>query len=775
MKLYSIARKIIIALSTICVAANVSAFEFRVLMRAGESGPVITDIVPAAFTENHDFIANGVYQPQDSTYRFTDIQDEKILIIYKIGENFHGQSLDLPQELYELCIPENLLQELAVPEHLGELTVEGRNQYTDANKTTYIPTKKEKRISSGGIELLQRMGISSLYVDPMSKTVTTAAGDGIELFIDMQPASTQEVSMLRAVDIQTVEFLESPSDPRFRGARYVLNYVLVKYEYGGYTVADAHQRVIAQRGDYSVYSRYTKGRMLYDAAGGFGYISDSHSGQDNTSVYVFPEMTLEKRSLDDGAHSSSRNGYGTFKAVWQSPSASIANTASISGRNTPHDILRSSVSYRPGIFPDETSEKQSHSSNLSAVWSGNYYFTLPWELSLSVMPTASYSKYRSSYSYIESSTITNDSHDKTWSYNVLASLEKKIGKQSIGLRLGNNGSGNSVTYYGTVPSDAHGSMYGGLADISANVRFGKFWGQANAGIKLSYQTVSGEKDNDISPAYFITAGYSFSPYSQMSVYSNYTPYTVPMSMKSDNMVLTDNLSALRGNPHLKQGAFFNLGVRYNFNPTRKFGVAAYWTFTRYSNMIVSNYNPGEYIGRQVMIHSYENNGFLNNHSYGVNLSVKCLNNNLQLYGGVRGLTVAYRSLTSAHGTRLSYYGQILYLFGAFYASASYNSHVKSIGYATRNETPGFYQVTVGWGNGDWNISAMASNPSVSSYKNGYYSIDTPYYSIHNQSYGSPYHRFFSFNVRYSFSYGKKIQRDGNPGKLQGNGSGILEF
>ena len=85
------------------------------------------------------------------------------------------------------------------------------------------------------------MALADLYVDPMTKSVTTASGNSVEFFIDMQPATQAEVEMLRTTDIQTIEYLEAPSDPRFHGARYAVNYVLVKYDYGGYTSLSGQQ------------------------------------------------------------------------------------------------------------------------------------------------------------------------------------------------------------------------------------------------------------------------------------------------------------------------------------------------------------------------------------------------------------------------------------------------------------------------------------------------------------------------------------------------------
>ncbi len=40
---------------------------------------------------------------------------------------------------------------------------------------------------------------------------------------------------LRTPDVKKVEYLEFPTDPRFRGAQRVINIIVQEYAYGGYT------------------------------------------------------------------------------------------------------------------------------------------------------------------------------------------------------------------------------------------------------------------------------------------------------------------------------------------------------------------------------------------------------------------------------------------------------------------------------------------------------------------------------------------------------------
>lgn len=754
---------------------TVEATDLRVKMVVEESGEVLTDIVPSAHTRTMEYISTGEFQP-DSTFLFRNMPERDLLILYHIGEDIWGDSVPtpIPQDLFYVYVPQKLVDTQHKTEVLGELNVEGRNQYTEGKKTTFIPTKKEKKISSGGIELLSNMALAQLRVDPMEGSVTTASGESISLYIDMQPASQQEVSMLRAMDIETVEFLVSPADPRFKGDRYVLNYVLVKYEYGGYTVLDGQQRFIRNAGTYNVYSRNTIGKMLYDISGGFEYSSDKHLGRELMNRYEFPDLTLEKISTDDEGHRSRRNGYGSMRATYQSEKMSIANTIGLSGMNIPSDRLHGMVRYNhPELYPDEDSYSFKHSSNFSLSWMGNYFFNLPNQFSLSLTPSASYSRYRNVSRYIENTEVSNDSRDKAWKYSLFAMLGKKIGAWEVGGSSWITHSGNSMTYSGTIASESHAHKVWGQTTAYANMTFNRFWANAKAGLTYQRSVTDGVAYNNVAPWYFIQAGYNINNHNNMVFYSHYSVFEAPQNMKSDNLVLMNNLEAMRGNPYLKNSGILKFGLTYNFNPNSRFGISAYWNFNRLSDAIVQNYTAEMFGGQPVMVQTFENNGFIASNDYGLNVSFKCLNSNLRLNAGLQGNTSAWHSVEHYNGTYLSYFGQATYMLNQFYISAKYSSRSKNVNPGTRSENPDYYMITAGWGNGDWNVMVTALNPTVGNYRSGSSLTEIGSYRSWSQTYSSAYHRQFVLSVRYSFSYGKKVPQGEQLGPVEGAGSALL--
>ena len=79
---------------------------------------------------------------------------------------------------------------------------------------------------------------------------------------------------IRAEDVKRVEVYDFPSDPRFGGAKHVVNFVMEKYEFGGYTKINGNQYTIYNQGEYNAFTKFAYKRMVYDVGVDFGYVHE---------------------------------------------------------------------------------------------------------------------------------------------------------------------------------------------------------------------------------------------------------------------------------------------------------------------------------------------------------------------------------------------------------------------------------------------------------------------------------------------------------------------
>lgn len=184
-----------------------------------------------------------------------------------------------------------------LPIKLKGLTVEVETASLIADKSVYLPTQRQKNASQTATDLLVRMAIPQLNAQMGSSSISTAAGQSVAMYIDYVPASESDLKMMKVTDVKTVEYLEYPSDPRFGGNRYVVNFIMVKYEYGGYVAALGDENLIVNSGFAQANFRFVRYKMTFDLMGYGYYIANNHFCADQIETFHLPQDNGEVKSF----------------------------------------------------------------------------------------------------------------------------------------------------------------------------------------------------------------------------------------------------------------------------------------------------------------------------------------------------------------------------------------------------------------------------------------------------------------------------------------------
>lgn len=190
-------------------------------------------------------------------------------------------------------------------QELNEVVVEAQLQSTSATVSTYLPTKRQRNAAQNGPELLNHMAIPQLGI-VSGYNVTTNAGQKVDLYIDYVPASEQDLNGMRMADVKKVEYYDFPTDPRFQGSQHVVNFIMQKYEYGGYVKAYANEFFISNSGQLNLFSKLQYKRMTFDIGVGTWYSANDHMNQSTVETYRLPQTdgsikTFERISEPDYA------------------------------------------------------------------------------------------------------------------------------------------------------------------------------------------------------------------------------------------------------------------------------------------------------------------------------------------------------------------------------------------------------------------------------------------------------------------------------------------
>jgi hypothetical protein len=590
------------------------------------------------------------------------------------------------------------------------------------------------------------------------------------------PADDVTVANIRTADVKRIEIYDFPQDPRFGGAKHVVNFIMVKYEYGGYTKASARQWFILNEGSYSAYSKLAYKKMTYEAAFRGAYTNSTHMGVQQHIVYDFPDEDVTYDSEYGGATKKSHTINASLKGTYQTDKSVISNRLTINYGRMPDFIKNISDKYSSPLynFGDVYSNESTKKRVLS--WDGNYMFFLPHEFSLTLNPKFSYGKHNSNYLYSTGDfSVTNDVSDDAYMGRLGVSVNKNWSKLFLGVGLSGSYEQHDLDYQGSLPAIVNSKYYELEPNIKGRIQFGKFMLSAAVYANLTRSDISGVKNDECNPQGQIYLYYGINSKNTLTVVGQMARMTANKSYTGSNIQLVNQIEAIEGNPYIKASLLKNLTLNYNLKLSQNLDLAAYVDYKRWSNAIAEEYSPQEIDAKQYMVKKYVNLGRRDIWDYGVVGSYSLFKKALMFWGSLSLCRVNQNSSMNYNNTNICYSWQVSYKWSKCYFAIDYKSKRKDISSDFVSDEPYYYSFTAGWGNGKFNIYGHLCNIFRSSWKEYTNTKDLKNYYSKYITYSPMYHRYIFITVSYSFSYGKKVQHEYGEGDiLEGVGSGILK-
>ncbi len=667
-------------------------------------------------------------------------------------------------------------------QELNEIVVEAQMQHTSPASTSYIPTGKQKNAAHNAISLLQIMAIPQLRIDPLEEKVSDNFGGDISIFINYIQASKEEMNGLRTADVRKVEYLEFPTDPRFRGQQKVVNIIVQEYSYGGYTKMSVDENfLLGLSSQASVFSKFSYKRMTYDFYVAANNWKHDHDGSSTKSIYSLindgkPYILQRDERLESSQFK--QNQYPvTFRATYNSDKIQIRNTVSFQHIANPQIYRSGILEYGSGYSGNYSYEQNAPQRNNSASYSGSFFFSLPRNFSFDVSPVFNYTHTNAvtDYSASNSTYIMRKAREDAYNFRIDGYLRKSIG-QSHSFMVGINGGqwSNDLHYSGTnVYHDKFSNAFAaGL--VGYNYQTQKIAINVDAGIAWEQSDINGLKNEDWYPFTHVNVRYSLNDKNMFSAFFQYASNTAGITEKASDILQENELMYISGNPNLKNSRHTTFNLAYTWMPSKNFGLSAYGQFFGlYDRMLrtYSHYNEGA-----ALIRTWINDGDYLSGTMGLAFNWKLLNGYLQIYANPE---IKFNKITGSsplcyNPFKLS--AQAVYYLRQFYFKAYYETPQKGVRFNTNTvyKNRNFYSITAGWSHSDWNISLTAYNFLNKGWTTSTWECDTPLYSEVRTNYGNYYHPRINLSATYTFGYGKKVQRGNEVGEQAGANSAIMK-
>ncbi|MCM1377770.1 MAG: hypothetical protein NC186_04900 [Prevotella sp.] len=670
--------------------------------------------------------------------------------------------------------------------NLQEVVVQGDSRYTNAKKTTYLPTGQQKKAAFDGTQLLQFLGIPQLKISPVDKTVSSVDGQEVKMFINGVQASDMEIKAMQTEDVIRVEILTNPEDPRYQGAAYAVNYVICVYEYGGYTRLQETGTLFAEFiNNAYIYSKFSYKRMMFDLSVNSQDVSAKHSGTNQSQTYLLTRddkpFTVNRSLRFTGGQFIYHTLPVNFRALYQDDSKYISNSVSFNFNGIPRSnstgILEMSTPLE--TFTD-TYHNIAQKYDRDFQWTGNYYFYLSKDYTLNLFSTFNYGNHRLAKHYFTdngmSETIINNAKSDVFSGSISASLSKRFNKfHTLKANLLGNINYTRAKYSGNSNFMSRIRTYMGIYSLDYYYNYNnRFSADFHASLIHQRTTSGGIVNNSLTPSF--TINISYSPNSKMRFYLHipYEYFTPSSADYTDGVIRQSEYIYVKGNPLIKHGKIFNPTFNWAWFPSNYFSISYNFAYSGNFNRYLTTYTP--YNNGEAILQTYTNNGNFHYISSGASIDTYLLNQSLNL--SVGGGIVHYSS-TGDLQRKLTvgvFGASASYVVGPFNFSAYCNLGGKSMSQYDGSivHTRVRYGFSAGWGSSHWKVSMNIRNPFEKGYLYSTTELNYLIYKSISETYNATYHHPLSISVAYIFDYGKKIQHGNEVSGAGTTGSGILQ-
>lgn len=669
---------------------------------------------------------------------------------------------------------------------LDEVVVESRTQHVIDQGVEYIPSKKTRKSAIDASNLLDLMNIPQLDITPGSLAVKTYTGKDVAMFIDFKEATKEDLQGLRPEDVLRVEVLQYPQDPRFRGQANVVNFIMRKYDWGGYTKLTLTGNTLSvDRGNGLLYSKFVKNDWTFDAN-----VTGSITHNDRYRAYnveTFRDITIGDKHYDEISRTTlsganylrqSNEQTASLRASYVTETREVIHSVSYSRSGNPFTRDVSDVAYPEDVFTASSALSHESGQTISPSIHGYYYFALPKGNSLLASWDFTYGSTRrnSSYQLGEMSPIINDNKETLYAPQFVIQYSKNFSH--------NNTFRTSLISFNTIYRTNYEGSYNGLQKLlsSENMVFLEYmqywtWGltmYSRAGASYVLGRLNGVNTlEQWNPRLGLQLNYTINDRHSASVegwWGNNHP--TPASSNSA-MVQSNELLWLQGNPDLRNTTFITAVASYTYIPTNRLNLSATAEYNGFLNKTAYEYfaKPG-YDG---LIRREINSGDFHNLSGYVSATLKLLDNALSLrasgqFRRMTGAGVDARSLNVATANIQANYYLKNFSFVLYYQSP--RKQLAPFNHSIRHRSKSTYGFTMNYSAGDFKASLQFRN-WFDKYK--YYSdFDSDRYSAHGWQWNGGLARNIRLTLTYTLPYGKKVKQSNEIETSTDTNSAILK-
>ncbi|MDE7472186.1 MAG: hypothetical protein K2M68_01225 [Muribaculaceae bacterium] len=188
------------------------------------------------------------------------------------------------------------------------------------------PDKEMLRMSTDGVDLLRKLQLSRITVNPLTNNIEVVGGGDVLLCINGIESTSAQIAAIRPQDIIRIEYHDNPGI-RYGAATIVIDYITSRHQSGGNLNIDAFEAIAGGRfaSIDNLAGQYNHGRSVWSAnISYFGQQKDKWQ-RDYDETWNYPDATLVRHEEGLPVTVSAHRLESTINYNYQLPTGDIFN------------------------------------------------------------------------------------------------------------------------------------------------------------------------------------------------------------------------------------------------------------------------------------------------------------------------------------------------------------------------------------------------------------------------------------------------------------------
>lgn len=441
------------------------------------------------------------------------------------------------------------------PYLLNEIQVTASPIINKVDRKVLMLSKETLDVSADGVDLLRKMNLPRITVNPMTNAISVIGGGDVILCINGIESTMAQIKAINPKDIIRIEYHDNPG-VRYEGAEIVIDYITTLRDSGGRLSFDSFSAF--ENGRWAtidhIAGQYNKGNSVWSVNAGYMGQRKDKWLRDYDETWHYPDYDVIRHESGMPVTVGGSGLESTVNYSYQHSSGNIFNARlGLDINDVPNKeegdrraLLHMSDSETPIIVTEHTEE---HS--VLPTMALYYKHRMSENRSLVFETQGTYMHSQILHEYSEDLKFeTNRVNGDKYSIKLLGMFENRVGGHALNIGISNNSSVINNTYYNDNPGriqikQSETSIFGEYSN-----RFGD-WGIIGS-IKAFYRNISqGDKDID-KVCLSTTINISYQPVGFLFMrYSASLDYKMPSAAEISDVVQPIQVGMVRkGNPDL---------------------------------------------------------------------------------------------------------------------------------------------------------------------------------------------------------------------------------